>query len=112
LIELKEYTQLPLSEDKIKALSQKDIRHIVVLGSGHVSDPRLPETSQIDGSSLYRLIEGVRIHRRLPRSSLVIMGGPVFDPVPNADVVSTVAEQIGVSADSIITGNSPKNTMQ
>ncbi len=112
LIEKKEYAYLPLSDGKIEALLHKDIRHVVVLGNGHTSDPRLPGTSQIGGSSLYRLIEGVRIQRRLPESRLVIMGGAVFDSVPNADVVSTVASQIGVAAESMIIVNSPKNTMQ
>lgn len=88
------------------------IKHIVVLGSGHTSDLRLPATTQIGGSSLYRLIEGIRLHRHLPGSTLVITGGIVIDPIPNARVVSRVAMQLGVDSENLLVLDTPKDTFE
>ena len=102
----------PLTQEAITNLDDQRIEYIVVLGSGHVSDDRLPETSQIGGSSLYRLIEGIRLINLFPGSKLVLSGGIVYDPVPNADVVKRVAESLGVSSDRIIAENRPIDTVQ
>jgi uncharacterized SAM-binding protein YcdF (DUF218 family) len=87
-------------------------RFVVVLGSSHVSDERLPETSQIGGSSLYRLVEGIRLQRELPGTRLLICGGVGYDPVPNARVVGAVARQLGVTGETIVIIDTPRDTMQ
>ena len=79
-----------------------DIKWVVVLGGGHNSDSRLIATSQLSESSLSRLVEGVRIHRLLPESRLVLSGGAVFDPVSEAEVMARAAEIMGVEGDGII----------
>ena len=45
---------------------------IVVLGTGYNSDPELPANSQVSGTFLSRLLEGVRIYRSHPQSRLLI----------------------------------------
>lgn len=45
---------------------------VVVLGTGFNSDPELPFTSQVSGTFLARLLEGVRVHRLYPDSKLVV----------------------------------------
>ena len=47
---------------------------IVVLGGGHVSDPRLPPNSQISAAALGRVVEGVRLHKAVPGSKLLLSG--------------------------------------
>jgi len=79
-----------------------DIRWVVVLGGGHDSDPELPATSQLSESSLSRLVEGIRIHRLLPESRLVLSGGTVFDPVSEAEVMARAAEAMGVDGDRLV----------
>jgi uncharacterized SAM-binding protein YcdF (DUF218 family) len=69
---------------------------IVVLGGGHVSDPRLPANSQINTAALGRLVEGVRLHNIIPGSKLLLSGGAVFDPVPEAEVMARIAVLLGV----------------
>ena len=101
----------PLNISAISPGIRKEIHYIVVLGSGHVSDGRLPVTSQIGGSSLYRLVEGIRLKRALPGTSLVLSGGIGFDPVPNADVVANVADVLGVEKQSVIIENRPRDTL-
>ena len=102
----------PLVGEYLAALPEKGIEYIVVLGSGHVSDSRLPATSQIGGSSLFRLTEGIRLLNFLPGTKLVLTGGIGHDPVPNADVVKRVAEGLGVFSDRIITETRPRDTVQ
>ena len=101
-----------LTQERIAALQDIKISYIVVLGSGHVSDPRLPETSQIGGTSLYRLAEGIRLLNLFSGAKLVVTGGVGYDPVPNADVVARVAESLKVPRDRMIMENRPRDTAQ
>ncbi|MBA4423748.1 MAG: hypothetical protein C0390_11740 [Syntrophus sp. (in: bacteria)] len=107
-----ERSYAPLVVEKITPKVRDQIRHVVVLGSGHVSDPDLPKTAQIGGDSLYRLIEGVRLYRLLPGTKLVISGGVIPDPVTNARVVSDVARQIGIPAQDTIVEERPSDTIE
>ena len=94
------------------ATKLKNISYIVVLGSGHVSDERLPANSQIGGSSLFRLVEGMRILPFFPDAKLIISGGIGFDPVPNGKVVAQVADSLGLPEDKVIVENRPRDSLQ
>lgn len=107
-----ERSYAPLALERIDPKIRNDIRHVVVLGSGHVSDPDLPKTAQIGGASLFRLVEGVRLYRLLPGSKLVITGGVIPDPVTNARVVSDVARQIGIPVRDMIIEERPSDTIE
>jgi uncharacterized SAM-binding protein YcdF (DUF218 family) len=74
---------------------------IVVLGGGHQSDPSLPANSQISAAALGRVVEGVRLHNVIPGSKLLLSGGAVFDPVPEAEVMAQVARFLGVRPQDI-----------
>ena len=87
-----------------------DVKWVVVLGGGHTSDPKLPVTDQIAKSSLSRLVEGIRIHRNLPGSILILSGGGGFDPVPNAKVMADVASVLGISENDIVLEPDSKDT--
>jgi uncharacterized SAM-binding protein YcdF (DUF218 family) len=69
---------------------------IVVLGGGIVSDPRLPVISQISQTALCRVVEGVRLYKAIPGSKLLLSGGRVYDPVPEAEVMARIAVILGV----------------
>lgn len=107
-----ERTYTPFSLEKIDPATRDRIQYVVVLGSGHVSNPLLPVTAQIGSDSLYRLVEGVRIIRELPGSKMVICGGRIPDPVPNAHVVAAVARQIGVEPHRILIEDRPRDTFE
>ncbi|MGH8068906.1 MAG: envelope biogenesis factor ElyC [Candidatus Entotheonellia bacterium] len=79
-----------------------EVQWIVVLDSGHVSDPRLPPTSQLDGHTLASLVEGIRLYRQLPAARLVLSGGTVFNQTPSAEVMAAVARMLGVDPDAIV----------
>jgi uncharacterized SAM-binding protein YcdF (DUF218 family) len=79
-----------------------NIKWIVVLGGGHISDPHVPVTSRISPGSLVRLTEGVRLHRKLPGSKIVLMGGAVFDPVPEVETEAAVARIMNVNRGDLV----------
>lgn len=83
---------------------------IVVLGAGHINDPRLPVNAQIGKSSLSRLVEALKLHRNLPDKKLVLSGGAVFEPVANAEVMAGVAESLGVARDSFVVLKASQDT--
>jgi uncharacterized SAM-binding protein YcdF (DUF218 family) len=83
---------------------------IVVLGGGHVSDPRLPPNSQINAAALGRVVEGVRLHKTIPGSKLLLSGGRVFDPVPEAEVMAQIAELLGVKPQDISLESDSRDT--
>ena len=87
-----------------------DVKWVVVLGGGYSSDPGLPVTSQLSDSSLSRLVEGIRIHRLLPESRLVLSGGAAFDRVSGAEVMARAAAVMDVRGDSIILEKCSRDT--
>ena len=101
-----------ITEDGLSVLKSKQINAIVVLGSGHVSDRRMSAVSQLGGSSLYRLIEGVRFLQLLPEAKLIVTGGVGYDPVANGEVVGRVALSVGVPKERLIIENRPRDTLQ
>ena len=82
--------------------SEASTKWIVVLGGGHVSDPRLPADSQINTAPLRRIVEGVRLYKAIPGSKLLLSGGGVFDPVPEAEVMAQLAVLLGVKPQDIL----------
>jgi len=78
------------------------IKWIVVLGGGHISDPRHPVTGQLSGTTTVRLVEGIRLYRIVPGSKLILSGGGAFDPVPEAPIMADVAIALGVDRGDLI----------
>ncbi|MHB8067036.1 MAG: ElyC/SanA/YdcF family protein [Desulfobaccales bacterium] len=83
---------------------------IVVLGGGAISAPSLPANSQLSRVSLSRLVEGVRIYKTLPGSRLLLSGGPVFNPIPEAKIMGQVAGFLGVNAADIVMEQNSRDT--
>ncbi len=87
-------------------------RWIVVLGGGHVSDHRMPVTSQISRAALGRVVEGVRLYKALPGSKVLLSGGGVYDPVPEAEVMARIAVLLGVKPEDITLERDSRDTEQ
>lgn len=94
----------------IELKNYSDIKFVVVLGSGHETDPKVPITSQLTNTSLVRLIEGIRILNMLPESKLVLSGGKSFGLVSNAKVMSGVAIVLGVDVSDVILESISRDT--
>jgi len=101
---------IQLTNELLKSQNQFPLKFVVVLGAGHVSDPSLPLTSQIDDDSLVRLVEGIIIHRKNRAGKLVLSGGSVFDSISEAEMMARVAEELGVDRNDIIMEADSKDT--
>jgi uncharacterized SAM-binding protein YcdF (DUF218 family) len=51
------------------------VRWVAVLGGGYSTDESLPDSSRINGASLARLLEGIRVQKALPGSKLLLSVG-------------------------------------
>ena len=88
----------------------KDVKWVVVLGGGHFSDPKLAITDQLSDASLVRLVEGIRIHKKLLSSKLVLSGGSVFDSTSDAGAMAKMATALGIDNREIILESKSKDT--
>jgi uncharacterized SAM-binding protein YcdF (DUF218 family) len=103
----------PLHVEQLPEQQRQQIKFVVVLGNAHVSDPTVPETNQLGTASLYRLFEGIRLHRELPESWLVVSGGAnQEDPLANAVVVGRTARQLGVDGGRLVIEDRPRDTVE
>lgn len=78
-----------------------DSTHILVLGGGHVRDPRVTSIDQLSASTLSRLLEGMRIRFEVPGSKLICSGYGGVDTVSNAAVMRSAAMELGVDGSRI-----------
>lgn len=90
--------------------NSQDIKWIVVLGGGAHPDPRLPISSQLAPSSLIRLLEGIRLHRQLPGSRLIISGGAAFQDAPESETMAKMALLMGVNEKDMVRENRSMDT--
>lgn len=86
------------------------VKYIVILSGGHTTDPSLPVTSQINSSSLVRLVDGIRLLNLYPDCILLLSGGKTFDPVPEAEILRKTALLLGVLPEKILTETSSVDT--
>lgn len=89
---------------------QQPIDAVVVLGGCHASDASMPPASQLCSSSLYRLIEGMRILNANPDAQLLVSGYAAMDERPHAQVLKEVAISLGVPEHRIQTFPTPRDT--
>jgi len=86
------------------------VKWIIVLSGGYTYDPQIPVTSQLFHSSLFRLVEGIRLHNLIPGSKLILSGGPLFDPVPESEIMANIARDLGVRRENMILESVSRDT--
>lgn len=89
-------TYAPLNDPAVTAAGA---RWVVVLAGGYDPSPGLPATSRLSGPTLERLVEGIRIHRLLPGSKLLMSGGTMpghENDVAESEIMVQAAEVLGV----------------
>ncbi len=101
-------------ESQYPALQEfpKDIGYVMVLGAGHTTNDKLPMSSQLGRSAMFRLAEGIRIFRQLDDAKLVVSGYSGTDPTPHALMQKRMAQLLGVREDRIIARYAPKDTRE
>ncbi len=89
------------------------MKWVIVLGGGTSSDASLPPTGSLSDATLARLVEGVRVHRQLPGSRLVLSGAGVFGSGSDAESMSALALALGVARqDIVVDAGSPDTETQ
>lgn len=89
-----------------------NIRWVLVLGSGASDNADDPPTTRLTGVASLRLTEGLRLHRALPESTLILSGGSVFGNAPSATVMSRAAESLGADPTRLQVHPNPRNTQE
>jgi len=96
----------PLREEQL----QPEVRHVVVLGSSYYPRRELPVTSAIDDAGLVRIVEGVRLVKRLDSIRLVVSGGAPSGRAASAAGYARLARELGISDASLIVLDEPLDT--
>ena len=96
----------------LTADAYRDVHWIVVLGAGHSSSPDIAANSQVGPSALYRIVEGVRLHRAIPEGRILFSGGVTLGVAPDARIAADVASSLGVSPERIRLSLSPRTTAE
>ncbi|MDQ5985523.1 MAG: hypothetical protein CSYNP_01234 [Syntrophus sp. SKADARSKE-3] len=87
-----------------------NIRRIVILGGGISYDPKHPISSHLAPDSLARVLEGVRLYKRIRGANIIVAGGAIFTNMSEADTMSRAAELMSVPQSDIITETKSANT--
>jgi|CXWL01.1.fsa_nt_gi uncharacterized SAM-binding protein YcdF (DUF218 family) len=111
-------TMLSRLEDRYPAhvadkSSDSAARLIVVLGG--LTNPRtdIPISSRLNGAMMARLVEGIRLHRELPGSKLLLSGGGgILPEESDAAVMRQMALALGVNDRHLILESASTNTYE
>lgn len=91
----------------------KDIKYVLVLGSGHKTNEQLPLTSWLSPTAINRLAEGIRIYNKLEKNSkLIVSGFGGNDKNSHAILQKKLAIEFGIKEEDIITFPKPKTTYE
>ena len=89
-----------------------EAKWVVVLSGDTLSNPAFPVTARASGTTLSRLVEGIRLHRQLPGTRLVFSGAGTGER-SDTEVMVAVAVALGVDARAIVVeGRSPDTETQ
>jgi len=98
-------------EDSHKALLEvPDVKYILVLGSGHNTNESLSIISQLREVAINRLNEGLRLHKLIDNSKIIVSGYKGFDKNHHSQMSKRFLLELGVNKNSIITMDKPLDT--
>lgn len=88
------------------------VHYILVLGSGHDDDARLPLSSWPHGIGLARIVEGVHVYRNSPGAKLVFSGASGHTRFSDARANAKVAISLGVKTEDVILLETSRDTVE
>lgn len=77
-------------------------KYVVVLGAGYAPHDGVPITAALAGDGLVRIVEAVRLARRLDDVKLVVSGGAPPGYSASAQGYAELARELGIGQDSIV----------
>ena len=95
------YPPLLTHEEDIDQYFQDPVKWIVVLGGGTTNNDDLPPLNQLSKATLIRLVEGIRLHKLMPGSKLVLTGKGSMS-VTTAEIMAQTALCLGVDDTNIV----------
>jgi len=87
-----------------------NVRWVAILSGGHSTDPKLSVTDQLSSASLVRLIEGIRLFRKLSNSKLLLSGGCAFSSTSEAGEMAKMAMALGIDKNDLVLESKSKDT--
>lgn len=88
----------------------RNVGAIVVLGSSYTPRGSIPVAAALDADALVRVLEGLRLARRLPGARLILSGGAPPGFTPGALGYAALAREFDVADASIVLLQSPLDT--
>jgi uncharacterized SAM-binding protein YcdF (DUF218 family) len=90
------------------------IQWIVVLGGGCTTDHTVPAISQLTHESFARIMEGIRLHRKIPGSKLILSGGTIYplDSLTEAETMAQVARIYGIQGKDMALEKKSRDTKE
>lgn len=95
----------PLQDRSLPVVSS-----IMVLGSGYEPRDAIPVTAALDREGLVRIVEGVRLARRLGAVRLIVSGGAPPGETASAFGYAELARGLGITDASILVLDAPLDT--
>lgn len=92
--------------------AQQSVSYVVVLGSGHNTDSRIPTLSQMNRTGLSRLMTGIQVYSQNPGAKLLLSGYGGYDPRTHAEVAAEVAQLLGVDSQDILLAPDARDTRE
>jgi uncharacterized SAM-binding protein YcdF (DUF218 family) len=93
-----EHRYPPLQQD----MPLPSTHYVVVLGAGYAPHDGVPVTAALAGDGLVRVVEAVRLARRLDDVKLVVSGGAPPGYSPSAQGYAELARDLGINQGSIV----------
>jgi uncharacterized SAM-binding protein YcdF (DUF218 family) len=84
--------------------------YVVALGGGYAPHDGIPVTAGLDGDGLVRIVEAVRLERRLKDARLIVSGGAPPGEYASALGYAQLARELGVEQDSLVVLDQPLDT--
>lgn len=84
--------------------------HVLVLGGGFTNDTSLPPNSRLASNSLTRVVEGIRVHRLIPNSTLIFSGKASKGETTIAETMLATALSLGVDSTKVRLMKEPSTT--
>jgi uncharacterized SAM-binding protein YcdF (DUF218 family) len=88
----------------------RTLKWIAVLGGGNTTDHAVPIKSQLTHESFARIMEGVYLHKKIPGSKLILLGGTILDPITEAEAMARVAEMYGARDQDMVLEKKSRDT--
>jgi uncharacterized SAM-binding protein YcdF (DUF218 family) len=105
------YPPLVITPRERASAGLNEVKFIVVLGAGISENAKRPLILRLDEDSITRLLEGVRLSKKLNCCKLVFTGAPGTGGLPSsAEAVAQLAQDLGVARQDIILEEQPLDT--